>query len=163
MRDRGELGPAQPDNAGARSNESAPERGQAVWLGNRRRRVLEQRKLEVGANEMEARESGSKRARRRERRYGDRGRRRVLVFTGGQEGNRALVIGRRTCRMDLLMKVRDRGKDEREEDRADATCRDQRVERRSFAVDQPQAHWKGSVRPQGSRCKPVLVFNLGPS
>ena len=60
------------------------------------------------------------------------------------------------------MKLRNRGENEREEDRTDAPRRHQGAERSRFAISQPRAHVRGSVRPQGALRKHVLVAGFCP-
>ena len=80
----------------------------------------------------------------------------MLIITGCQQRDRALVIRGGTRSVNLFMELRNRGENEREEDRTDASRRHQGAERNRFASSQLQAHVRGSLRPPGARRKDVL-------
>jgi hypothetical protein len=106
---------------------------------------------------MKAGENVGERSGWRERRDRDRGHERMLVIARRKVSHRALVIRGGTRVVDLFVEARDRGKNQREENRGDASRRDQGAGSRSFSVGQPKAHVRGSVRSQGARRKHLLV------
>ena len=81
--------------------------------------------------------------RRRWRREGDRNTRRVLVIARSQQRDCAFVIRRAGCRMDFFMQLRDRRKDDREKECADASSGEDRTQGDGFAISEAQAHFVG--------------------
>ena len=84
----------------------------------------------------------------------------MLIITRRQQRDRTLVIRGGTRSLNLFMELRNRGENERDEDRTDAPRGHQGAERSRFAISQPQAHVRGSVRPQGALRKHVLMGGL---
>jgi hypothetical protein len=59
--------------------------------------------------------------------------------------------------VNLFVELRNRGKNERDEDRTDAPRGHQGAERSRFAISEAKAHVRGSVRPRGALRKQVLM------
>jgi hypothetical protein len=76
---------------------------------------------------------------------GDRGGRGVLIIARGQQRDRALVIRGGTRPVNLLMEPRNRGKNEREEDRADAPRGHNGVQCSRLVLAETHAHSGASV------------------
>ena len=77
----------------------------------------------------------------------NRRRHRVLIITGRQKRDGAFMVYGRVA-MNLLMEERNRRKNDREKNRADATSRDKRTEG-YFAIGEAQAHFVGEFASVG--------------
>ena len=71
----------------------------------------------------------------------------MLIIAGREERDHAFVIGRARRVVDLLVQLRDSGKNDREEERADASGGDCRPERELSGAAESQAHVPESVGP----------------
>jgi len=102
--------------------------------------VLERRKLEASGNQ----EKGVGRVSERRRRCGwdeaDRRRDGVLVLASSQQSDRAFVIHRGRAAVNLFMQLRDRRKNEREQNRRQASSDDDRAQNEFPPVGEPQFH-----------------------
>ncbi len=93
----------------------------------------------------------------------DRGDRRVLTTTGREERDYAFVIRGASRVVNLLVQLRDSGKNHREEERADASGGYDHSERDLFGVVASPAHVLGSVSPRGAARKRHSGSNWTPS
>ncbi len=102
--------------------------------------MLEQRKLEASGDQEKAVGRVGERGRRC--RWGEADRRSdgVLVLASGQQSNRALVIHGGGTAVNLFMKLRNRGKNEREQNRRQASSDDNRAQNEFPPVGEPQFH-----------------------
>jgi uncharacterized membrane protein (UPF0136 family) len=87
----------------------------------------------------------------------------VLAITGREERDDAFVIRRASAVMDLFVQLRDRGKNDREQERADASGGYDHSERDLFGVVASPAHVPGSVSPRGASRKRHSGSNWTPS
>ena len=110
------------------------------WSGSGRRRVLEQRKLEMGGDQEKRARRMSKRGRPRRRSERDRGSDGVLIVPRGQQGDGAFVVGRGGPAVDPFMQLRNRRQNEGEEDSGEATGCDEYRPGEFLPVAEPRLH-----------------------
>ncbi len=87
----------------------------------------------------------------------------MLAITGREQRDDAFVIRRASHVMDLFVQLRDRGKNDREEESADASGGYDHPERDLFGVVASPAHVLGILSPRGESRKRHSGSNWTPS